>query len=78
MKSYCVKQRKNTKCVAGSETYAMARKGRKMMKCKCAECGITETRFLKATAGKGLSLGKRSPLKIFHKWEPYLKRIFFK
>ena len=76
MKSYCVKQRKQTECLPGSETYAMARNGRSMMKCKCAECGITKTRFVKGTTGKvtktrsvkgakgkGLLLGKNSPFR---------------
>ena len=39
MRSYCVKQRKVTECVAGSETYVRTKNGRSMMKCKCAECG---------------------------------------
>ena len=76
MKSYCVKQRKQTECLPGSETYAMARNGRRMMKCKCGECGITKTRFVKGTTGKvtknrsvkgtkgkGLLLGKNSPFR---------------
>ena len=68
MKSYCVKQKKQTECVSGSETYAMARNGRRMMKCKCAESGITKTRFVKGTTwkgmrGKGLLLGKKSPFR---------------
>ena len=76
MKSYCVKQRKQTECLPGSETYAMARNGRRMMKCKCAECGITKPRFVKGTTGKvtktrsvkgtkgkGLLLGKNSPFR---------------
>ena len=76
MKSYCVKQRKQTECLPGSETYAMARNGRRIMKCKCAECGITKTRFVKGTTGKvtktrsvkgtkgkGLLLGKNSPFR---------------
>ena len=76
MKSYCVKQRKQTECLPGSETYLMARNGRSMMKCKCAECGITKTRFVKGmtgkgtktrsvkrTKGKGLLLGKNSPFR---------------
>ena len=45
------------------ETYAMARNGRRMMKCKCAECGITKTRFVKETSGAGLLLGKNSPFR---------------
>ena len=63
MKTYCVKQRKQTECVPGRETYAMARNGRRMLKCKCAECGITKTRFVKGTSGKGLLLGKNSPFR---------------
>ena len=73
MKTYCVKQRKQTECLPGGETYAMARNGRRMMKCKCAECGITKTRFVKGTTGKvtktrsvkgkGLLLGKNSPFR---------------
>ena len=76
MKTYCVRQRKQTECLPGSETYAMARNGRRMMKCKCAECGITKTRFVKGTTGKvtktrsvkgmkgkGLLLGKNSPFR---------------
>ena len=65
MKSYCVKQRKQTECLPGSETYAMARNGRRMMKCKCAECGITKTRFVSGgkKKGKGLLLGKNSPFR---------------
>ena len=47
MRSYCVKQRKVTECVPGSETYVRTKNGRNMMKCKCAECGITKTKFVK-------------------------------
>ena len=61
MRSYCVKQRKVTDCVPGSETYVRTRNGRSMMKCKCSECGITKTKFVKITSGRGLILGKNSP-----------------
>ena len=78
MKSYCVKQRKQTECVPGSERVVQTRNGRTMMKCKCAECGITKTKFVKSGVagmvgkagtvgrgrkGKGLLLGKNSPFK---------------
>ena len=64
MKSYCVKQRKQTDCVPGSEQYLKTKNGRNAMKCKCAECGITKFRFVKgSTKGKGLLLGKRSPFR---------------
>ena len=35
MKSYCVKQKKVTECVPGSERYEKAKNGRLMLKCKC-------------------------------------------
>ena len=74
MKSYCVKQKKQTECVPGSEQYVQTKNGRNAMKCKCAECGITKFRFVKGGAkqggakrgsakGKGLLLRKRSPFR---------------
>ena len=51
MKSYCVKQKKQTECLPGSEQYTKAKNGRLMMKCKCAECGITKTKFVKSQKG---------------------------
>ena len=67
MKSYCVKQRKQTDCVPGSEQYVKTKNGRNAMQCKCVECGITKFRFVKGGAkakiGKGLLLGKRSPFR---------------
>ena len=47
VKSYCVKQKKQTECVPGSERILKAKNGRSMMKCTCAENGITKTRFVK-------------------------------
>ena len=74
MKSYCVKQKKQTNCVPGSEQYVKTKNGRNAMKCKCSECGITKFRFVKGSAtgstkarpraktkGRGLLLGKNSP-----------------
>ena len=46
MLTYCVKQRKKTRCLPGSETIVKTKNGRIAMKCKCAECGITKFRFL--------------------------------
>ena len=54
VKSYCVKQRKQTECVSASERFAKTANGRLMMKCKCSECGITKTKFVKQT-GNGLA-----------------------
>lgn len=63
MKTYCVKQRKQTECVPGSEKIVTTKNCRKMMKCKCAECGITKTKFVKGAKGSGLLLGKKSPFR---------------
>ena len=49
MKSYCVKQRKQTECIQGSEQYVKTKNGRNAMKCKCSECGITKFRFVKGS-----------------------------
>ena len=49
MRSYCVKQKKVTECVPGSERYVRAKNDRLMMKCICQECKIVKTRFVKQT-----------------------------
>ena len=46
VKSYCVKQKKQTSCVEPSG-YKQAKNGRLMFFCTCAECGITKTKFVK-------------------------------
>ena len=47
VKSYCVKQKKITECIPDSATLVQASNGRFMIKCICAECGITKTKFVK-------------------------------
>ena len=46
MKSYCVKQKKVTECVPGSERYEPTKNGRMMLKCICSDCGKTKTKFV--------------------------------
>ena len=58
MKSYCVKQKKQTECVEPSG-YKKAKNGRLMFFCTCAECGITKTRFVKQTAKSGNGIARR-------------------
>ena len=60
VKSYCVKQKKQTECAPGSERYVNAN-GRTMMKCICVECGITKTKFVKSQSTGGAIAG--SPTK---------------
>ena len=53
VKSYCVKQKKQTECVEPSG-YKQAKNGRLMFFCTCAECGITKTKFVKSqSTGSG-------------------------
>ena len=56
-------RKKQTECVPGSEKIVKTKNGRNMMKCKCAECGITKTKFVKGAKGGELLLGKRSPFR---------------
>ena len=60
MKSYCVKQKKQTECVEPSG-YKTAKNGRLMFFCTCAECGIKKTKFVKqiAKSGNGLTHQKK-------------------
>ena len=59
VKSYCVKEKKQTECVTGSEKYVKTKNGRTMMKCKCASCGITKTKFVKSNSKGGSLLGEQ-------------------
>ena len=53
MLTYCVKQRKKTQCLPGSETYVMTKNGRPAMKCKYSDCGITKFRFISKENERG-------------------------
>ena len=58
VKSYCVKQKKVTLCVPGSERYETVKNNKLMLKCICSECFITKTQFVKQfvkQAGNGLA-----------------------
>ena len=41
-----MKEKRFTPNVSGSETFATAKNGRRLLKVKCASCGITKTRFI--------------------------------
>ena len=57
MEVYCVKEKRFTPNVPGSETYATAKNGRRLLKVKCASCGITKTRFISnKTQGAGYDM----------------------
>ena len=61
METYCVKERKKTKCVSGSEEIIKAKgNGRLMLRCICKSCGITKFTFIKND--------KKGGLLDIHKW----------
>ena len=51
MEVYCVKEKRFTPNVGGSEKITITRNGKRLLKVKCASCGITKTRFLSAQEG---------------------------
>ena len=57
MLSYCVRQRKKTQCVPGSETYVMTKNGTPGMRCICSECNSTKFKFLSKKEMKGSAYG---------------------
>ena len=57
VKSYCVKQKKQTECVEPSG-YFQTKKNRLMFFCTCAECGIKKTKFAKQNQGNGAARPK--------------------
>lgn len=63
VKSYCVKRKKQTECVPGSETTVRAKNDRLMMKCKCAECGITKTKCIRGQTGRVSWIAKKAASK---------------
>ena len=54
MKVYCVKEKRFTPNVTASEKITTTKNNRRMLKVKCASCGITKTRFLSAQEGGNL------------------------
>ena len=46
MEVYCVKEKRHTPNVQGSEKVVITKNNRKLLKAKCASCGITKTRFM--------------------------------
>lgn len=58
MKVYCVKERKFTPNVPGSEKVVITKNARKMLKAKCESCGITKTRFLSKSQSQGGALAR--------------------
>ena len=43
---YCVKEKRNTPNVQGSEKVVITKNNKKLLKAKCASCGITKSSFM--------------------------------
>ena len=56
-----MKEKRFTPNVPGSETFATAKNGRRLLKVKCASCGITKTRFVSGAQSGGAQGGRGSP-----------------
>ena len=46
MEVYCVKEKRHTPNVKGDEKVVTTKNKRKLLKVKCASCGITKTSFM--------------------------------
>ena len=58
MESYCVKQKKFTNSLSGSEKTIRSKNGKLMLKSICAECGAKKSQFIKEPhAGSDQSFG---------------------
>ena len=51
MDVYCVKEKRFTPNVPGSEKITTTENGRRLLKVKCASCGITKTKFMSVQEG---------------------------
>ena len=51
--NYCVKERRQTECLEGSERFEKTKNNRLVLKYTHKSCGITKVRFVKASEAKG-------------------------
>lgn len=54
METYCVKERKKTKCVPGTEEVVKTKGNRLILRCVCATCGILKHSFISNNKKGGL------------------------
>ena len=54
MEVYCVKEKRFTPNVTGSEKITTTKNNKRMLKVKCASCGITKTRFISGVSATEL------------------------
>ena len=82
MDVYCVREKRFTPNVPGSEKITTTANGRRQLKVKCASCGITKTRFVSAQEGGNFLdplfkwSSKGLPKKKREEWARAEKRLF--
>ena len=82
MDVYCVREKRFTPNVAGSEKITTTKNGRRQLKVKCASCGIIKTRFIPAQEGGNFLdplfkwSSKGLPKKKREEWARAEKRLF--
>ena len=52
MDVYCVREKRFTPNVPGSEKITITENGRRLLKAKCASCGIIKTHFVICSGGR--------------------------
>ena len=62
MKTYCVKEKKETECIK-PDGYKIAKNGRRMYWCTCATCGIKKHRFVANEGGTKAATKKKTKKK---------------
>ena len=63
-----MKEKRFTPNVGGSETFATAKNGRRLLKVKCGSCGITKTRFISNKTQSGAAQEGGNILEPIFKW----------
>ena len=56
METYCVRERRKTKCVPGSEELVKIKGNRLMLRCQCENCGIMKHTFVSNKTGGSLDV----------------------
>ena len=59
MEVYCVKEKRHTPNVKGSEKVVITKNNRKLLKTKCTSCGITKNTFSAGHTRQALQSGGR-------------------
>ena len=73
--SFCIRERRQTKDVPGSEHYVITKNNRLMLKTTCASCNSIKTRFIKEQLGGAFDIQKHlSKLGELHMRTPTLKK----